>query len=69
MTEYEYRSVPLPPQASRETTSALRVIHAEYGAWELARHEIWPGGARRVVVRRAVGPARPGAEPLPPFMT
>ena len=69
MTDYEYRSVHLPPHASRETTSALLVLHAEYGAWELARHEIWPGGARRVVVRRAVAPLWQDAEPLPPFMT
>ena len=64
MTDYEYRSVHLPPHASRETTSALLVIHAEYGAWELARHEIWPGGARRVLVRRRLGP-----DPAPPLMT
>ena len=67
--EYEYRSVHVPPHASREATSALLVIHAEFGAWELARHEIWPGGGRRVVVRRAVTPHQAGADPLPPFMT
>ena len=64
MAEYEYRSVHLPLHVSREATRELLAIHAEYGDWELSRHEIWPGGARRVVVRRRVG-----AEPLPPFMT
>ena len=64
VADYEYRSVHLPPHASRDETRELLCIHAEYGEWELASHEIWPGGARRVVVRR-----RLSGDPLPPFMT
>ncbi len=61
---YEYRAVRIPPDADRDQTRELLAIHAEYGDWELARHEIWPGGRRQVTVRRRVR-----TEPLPPLPT
>jgi hypothetical protein len=59
---FEYRAVTIPHDADREKTRELLAIHAEYGDWELARHQIWPDGRRKVTVRRRVG-----AEPLPPL--
>ena len=64
MAEYEYRAVPIPADADRQKTRELLVLHAEFGDWELARHQIWPDGRRKVTVRR-----RLRAEPLPPLMT
>jgi len=61
---YEYRAVTIPKGADREHTRELLAIHAEYGDWELARHEIWPDGRRKVTVRRRLRP-----EPLPPMPT
>jgi hypothetical protein len=62
--DYEYRAVTVPAGASREHTRDLLVIHAEYGDWELARHQVWPDGRRKVTVRR-----RLRREPLPPMPT
>ena len=59
---YEYRAVTVPHDADRTKTRELLTIHAEYGDWELSRHQIWPDGRRKVTVRRRVG-----AEPLPPL--
>ncbi len=64
MAEYEYRSVAVPKDADRQKTRDLLVLHAEFGDWELARHQIWPDGRRRITVRRRVR-----AEPMPPLMT
>lgn len=60
---YEYRAVSIPRDADREKTRELLAIHAEYGDWELARHEIFPDGRRKVTVRRRVRPE------LPPLMS
>ncbi len=49
---YEYRSVQVPAGATRQQTHDMLVIHAEYGDWELARHQVWPDGRRKVTVRR-----------------
>jgi hypothetical protein len=64
VARYEYRAVSIPRDADREKTRELLSIHAEYGDWELARHQIWPDGRRKVTVRR-----RLRAEPLPPLPT
>lgn len=64
MARYEYRAVSIPRDADREKTRELLAIHAEYGDWELARHQIWPDGRRKVTVRRRVR-----ADPLPPLMS
>ena len=62
VAEYEYRAVTVPPGATREQTRDVLVIHAEYGDWELARHQVWPDGRRKVTVRR-----RLRRDPLPPM--
>jgi hypothetical protein len=62
VAEYEYRAVTVPPGATREQTRDLLVIHAEYGDWELTKHQIWSDGRRKVTVRR-----RLRREPLPPM--
>jgi len=54
--------VSIPSDADREKTRDVLTIHAEYGDWELARHQIWPDGRRKVLVRR-----RLRREPLPPL--
>ncbi|MCW2725707.1 MAG: hypothetical protein JWN35_2628 [Frankiales bacterium] len=64
VADYEYRAVTVPAGATREHTRDLLVIHAEYGDWELARHQVWPDGRRKVTVRR-----RLRREPLPPMPT
>jgi hypothetical protein len=56
--------VTIPRDADREQTRELLSIHAEYGDWELSRHEVWPDGRRKVTVRRRLRP-----EPLPPMPT
>jgi hypothetical protein len=50
--DYEYRAVELPRDATREQTRELLLIHADFGDWELHGHTIYPGGRRRVTVRR-----------------
>ena len=64
MAEYEYRSVAVPKDADRQRTRELLVLHAEFGGWELARHQVWPDGRRKITVRRRVR-----NEALPPLMT
>ena len=64
MAENEYRALHLPCGAGREQTRDLLGIHAEYGDWELAEHQLWPDGRRKVTVRRRVR-----REPLPPLPT
>jgi hypothetical protein len=59
---YEYRAVTIPSYADREQTRQMLAIHAEYGDWELSRHQVWPDGRRKVTVRR-----RLRSEPLPPL--
>ena len=60
--DYEYRAVSIPAHADRNATREMLTIHAEYGDWELAKHQIWPDGRRQVTVRR-----RLRSEPLPPL--
>lgn len=56
MADYEYRAVSIPAHADRRQAKEMLVIHAEYGGWELARHQLWADGRRRVTVRRRVRP-------------
>ena len=60
MAEYEYRAVHVPKDADRARTREILVLHADFGDWELARHQIWPDGRRQITVRR-----RMRAEVLP----
>ena len=50
--EWEYRPVQLPGDVSRLTAAVRRGIQAEVGGWELARVRLYPGGVRKVVLRR-----------------
>lgn len=50
--EYEYRLVRLPPSTSRSEARRLLTEQAEYGRWELARTRLFPGGERKVWLRR-----------------
>lgn len=52
--DYEYRAVELPRDATREQTRELLLIHADFGEWELHQHAVYPGGHRKVTVRRRV---------------
>ena len=50
--EWEYRPVQLPGDVSRLTATVRLAIQAEFGGWELARVRLYPGGVRKVVLRR-----------------
>ena len=62
--DYEYQAVQIPAHTDREAARQMLAIHAEFGGWELARHQIWSDGRRRVTVRRRLRP-----EPQPPLAT
>ena len=49
---WEYRPVQLPGDVSRMTAAVRLAIQAEFGGWELARVRLYPGGVRKVVLRR-----------------
>ena len=50
--EWEYRPLRLPPDVSRVTASVRLAIQAEFGGWELSRVRLYPGGVRKVWLRR-----------------
>ena len=50
--EWEYRPVQLPGEVSRLTAAVRLQIQAEYSGWELSRVRLYPGGVRKVVLRR-----------------
>jgi len=50
--EWEYRPVQLPGDVSRLTAAVRLAIQAEFGGWELSRLRLYPGGVRKVVLRR-----------------
>jgi hypothetical protein len=50
--EWEYRPVKLPGDVSRMTAAVRLAIQAEFGGWELSRVRLYPGGVRKVVLRR-----------------
>ena len=41
-----------PGDVSRLTAAVRLAIQAEFGGWELARVRLYPGGVRKVVLRR-----------------
>jgi len=49
---WEYRPMRLPPEVSRLTASVRLAIQAEFGGWELSRVRLYPGGVRKVWLRR-----------------
>lgn len=50
--EWEYRPVQLPGDVSRRTAAVRLAIQAEFGGWELSRVRLYPGGVRKVWLRR-----------------
>jgi hypothetical protein len=50
--EWEYRPVQLPGDVSRVTAAVRLAIQAEFGGWELSRVRLYPGGVRKIVLRR-----------------
>jgi hypothetical protein len=52
--EYEFRSLLLPRDVSRNEARRLLTDEAEYGHWELDRLRLYPDGRRKVVLRRKI---------------
>lgn len=52
--EWEFDSVSLPRELSRNAVRHLLVERAEQGGWELRRVRIGDDGVRRVVLRRKI---------------
>jgi hypothetical protein len=50
--DWEYRPLRLPPDVNRVTASVRLAIQAEFGGWELSRVRLYPGGERKVWLRR-----------------
>lgn len=50
--DWEYRPVALPGDVSRMTAAVRLAIQAEFGGWELSRVRLYPGGVRKVTLRR-----------------
>lgn len=51
---YEYRVLTLDPPTTTRDTRRLLTEAAEYGRWELARSMLFPGGRRKVWLRRKI---------------
>lgn len=52
--EWEFQTLTLPRDFSRNTVTRILVDHAEHGGWELDRVRIGNDGVRRVVLRRKI---------------
>jgi hypothetical protein len=50
--DWEYRPVQLSGDVSRMTAAVRLAIQAEFGGWELSRVRLYPGGIRKVWLRR-----------------
>jgi hypothetical protein len=50
--EWEYRPVHLASDVSRVTAAVRLAVQAEFGGWELSRLRLYPGGVRKVLLRR-----------------
>lgn len=53
-SQYEYRVLTIGGTESRNDTRRLLTDEAEYGRWELARTRMFPGGTRKVWLRRKI---------------
>ena len=52
--EWEFESVTLSRELSRNVVRKILVERAEHGGWELDRLRITPDGTRKVVLRRKI---------------
>lgn len=53
-SHYEYRVLTLEPPVGAGDARRLLTDEAEYGRWELARALLYPGGRRKVWLRRKI---------------
>lgn len=51
---YEYRVLTIGEDTDRNDARRLLTDAAEYGRWELARSLLYPGGRRKVWLRRKI---------------
>lgn len=51
---YEYRVLTLRGSSTPKDTRRLLTDEAEYGRWELARSLLFPGGRRKIWLRRKI---------------
>ncbi len=56
--EWEFDTLTVPRDLSRNVVTRMLVERAEFGGWELDRLRIGPDGVRRVVLRRKIIRAR-----------
>ena len=56
--EWEFDTLRVPPDFSRNVVTRMLVERAEFGGWELDRLRIGADGVRRVVLRRKIIRAR-----------
>lgn len=49
---WEYRPVRIDGDVPRLTAAVRLAIQAEFSGWELSRMRLYPGGVRKVVLRR-----------------
>ncbi len=52
--EWEFQSLTLSRELSRNVVTRLLVERAELGGWELARVHVASDGTRRVILRRKI---------------
>ena len=52
--EWEFETLRIPPEVSRNAATRLLVDRAEHGGWELDRLRIGGDGIRRAVLRRKI---------------
>ena len=52
--EWEFETLSLPRDLSRNVVTRMLVERAEHGGWELDRLRIGDDGVRRVVLRRKI---------------
>ena len=52
--EWEFETLVLPPDFSRNVVTRVLVDRAEHGGWELDRVQIRLDGTRRVLLRRRI---------------
>ena len=52
--EWQYETLSLPRDFSRNVVTRMLVDRAEHGGWELDRLQLSPDGTRRIVLRRKI---------------
>jgi Family of unknown function (DUF5703) len=54
MAEYDYLTLYMPRDVTRNAARRILTDHAEYGAWELARLRLYADGSRKATLRRRI---------------